>query len=112
MDFEHYQQFQLVVLVAELLSDFVEAKLFGFQLLACLMYLNLVSIEPDLVSNLKFSWWFAISGHLFLALSECCFGVGLCFFKSIKAFINCGDIAVTTGRDGEVKLIAVYDFKW
>lgn len=76
------------------------------------MYLNLVGVEPDLVSDLEFSWWFAISGHFLLASSKRCFGIGASFFELIKAFVDCRNVAAASGRDGEVGLIAIYDFKW
>lgn len=76
------------------------------------MYLNLVGIELDLVSNLEFLRWLAVSGHLLLASSEHCFSISSCFFEPIEAFVDCGDVAVSTGGHGEVGLIAVHDLEW
>lgn len=74
------------------------------------MYLNLVGIEPDLVSDLEFSWWFDVTSHFLLASLKRCFSISSCFFEPVKVFVDCRDVAVTAGGDGEVGLVAVYDF--
>lgn len=80
--------------------------------MACLVHLNLVGIKPDLVSNLEFPQWFAVSSHLFFASSKRCFDIRSGFLELIKALVNYENVAASTGGDGEVGLIAVYDFKW
>lgn len=75
------------------------------------MHLNLVGVEPDFVSYFEFLRRLAVFGHLFLASSKRCFGVHLYFLELVKMLVNYGDVAVTTGGDSEVGLVAVHDLK-
>lgn len=74
--------------------------------------MNFVGVELDLVFYFKFLWQLAVSGHLFLASSKCCFGIRSCFLELIKTLVNCGDVAATTGGHSEVGLIAIHDLEW
>lgn len=79
--------------------------------MACLVHLHFIGVEPDFVSDFEFSWWLAVSSHLFLASSKHCFGIRSYFFELIKMFVNCGDVAAIAGEDSEVGLVAVYDLE-
>lgn len=80
--------------------------------MARLVYLDLVGVEPDLISDLELSWCFAVPGHFFFASSKHCFGVDSGFLELIQTLVDCGNIASTAGGDSEIRLVAIHDFEW